>query len=191
MTIEKDWEVILIKNLIDTEQFYELPIFSNGQMNYDKQGRFTVKPEEGQVNNSFSRYNYPLYRELHYAVKNVVENIIGEKLYPTYYYDRFYKKGNELKKHTDREACEISVTLNLDHNLDHDWPLWFETQTGEYKESVTKPGDAIVYKGMTVPHWRYPMKGNSNSYYHQIFLHYVRRDGPYLHYAFDNGNNDK
>jgi len=187
MNIDKDWEVAFISNLIDAQQFYELPIFSSGQVNYDKYGRFSFLPEEKQVNNSFSRYNYPLYKELHYAVKNVIENLIGEKLYPTYYYDRFYKKGNILKRHTDREACEISLTLNLDHNLNYDWPLWFETKEGEQKEVITNPGDAILYKGMTVPHWREPMKGDSKSYYHQIFLHYVRRDGPYLHYAFDRG----
>jgi hypothetical protein len=52
------------------------------------------------------------------------------------------------------------------------------------------PGDGLLYKGCERPHWRDPLpsrhKGgilgrwkrrNDNTYYHQIFFHYVLADG--------------
>jgi hypothetical protein len=41
------------------------------------------------------------------------EKACGKRLYPTYSYARLYKPGEELKKHKDRPACEISATITL------------------------------------------------------------------------------
>ncbi len=54
-------------------------------------------------------------------------------------------------------------------------------------ECHTNPGDAVLYRGMEVPHWREKMGGNKDSYFHQIFLHYVRADGYFLEFAYDQG----
>ena len=54
-----------------------------------------------------------------------LEEAIGRKLYNTYYYDRFYYPGQELTRHADRDACEISVSVHVSTNLegkDADWP---------------------------------------------------------------------
>jgi hypothetical protein len=37
---------------------------------------------------------------------------------PTYSYARIYANGDELKKHRDRPACEVSVTLHLGSVMD-------------------------------------------------------------------------
>ena len=42
-----------------------------------------------------------------------VEAESGMRLLPTYSYLRVYKRGDVLRRHTDRPACEMSVTLNL------------------------------------------------------------------------------
>ena len=111
---------------------------------------------------------------------------MGERLYPTYYFDRFYFKGNELKKHRDRDACEISVSLNISSNLDYDWPIYFQAKMNEPAVSVVcNPGDGVLYRGIDVWHWREPMRGNHKSYFHQVFFHYVRADGNYCHAAYD------
>ena len=52
---------------------------------------------------------------------------IERKLYNTYYYDRFYFSGQQLTKHTDREACEISVSIHINTNLEENWPIYFKT----------------------------------------------------------------
>ena len=44
------------------------------------------------------------------------------------------------------------------------------------------PGDALVYQGTRVAHWREPWDGITQA---QVFLHYVRSDGPYSQQALD------
>jgi hypothetical protein len=179
-----------LPNLINPIPFQENPPLERGIISYDK-GRVFYTNEDDHVPGCLSRYNHPKYKDVHYEIKNIIENLIEEKLYPTYYFDRFYFVGQDLKKHRDRPSCEISVTLTLSHNADYDWPLWFELPDGTMHSSVTKPGDGILYLGVEIPHWREPLVGNSSTYWHQIFFHYVRSDGPYVHYAFDALNQRK
>ena len=184
MTDRISWEVILFKNLIDpTELIEEVPP-ERGSITYRSHG-IEWRPDEQQVSGSLARYNHPKFRKYHYQIKKRIEEIINDKLYPTYYYDRFYFKGQELVKHTDRAACEVSLSLHISNNLNYDWPIWFETADGEQHDLVCNPGDGVLYKGIDVPHWRSPMRGDHSSYFHQIFFHYVRRDGPFVHHAFD------
>ena len=144
-----------------------------------------------------------------------LEEIIGRKLYNTYYYDRYYYPGQELTKHADRDACEISVSVHVSTNLegkDADWPFWIKTPDtytdkkkttvlvpGENRSLVLKPGDGLLYKGCERPHWRDKMPGftgkkskklfgktpTQEQYYHQIFFHYVLADGQRAHCAWD------
>ena len=181
-----EWSLIQLKNLVQTQYMFEVPPLDRGKFGYDKKGKLTSWDDEAQVSGSVSRYNHPKFKQLHYAIKNIVEQVIHEKLYPTYYYDRFYFKGQELVKHKDRESCEISVSMHISSNANYDWPISFELENGEVHDLITKPGDAVLYKGMELTHWREPLEGDKNTYYHQIFFHYVRRDGYYVQHAFDN-----
>ena len=95
-----------------------------------------------------------------------LEKIIGRKLYNTYYYDRFYYPGQELTRHADRDACEISVSIHVSTNLegkDADWPFWIKTPDtytdkkkttvlvpGENRSLVLKPGDGFFIKDVNV-----------------------------------------
>ena len=156
-----------------------------------------VLDNDQQVEDSIERYWYPQYKDIHTTIKNIVETLIGRRLYETYYYDRFYFPGQELKKHIDRPACEISVTVHIDTNIKENWPIWVKNVNGENISVVLEPGDAMIYKGCERPHWRESMPGlletirdgiDKNSlYYHQIFFHYVLQDGVRAHYAWDRG----
>lgn len=173
--MNKNWLVLDIKNFIDVSGYLEEP------------PKYFEREQSNIINGrSFSRYNAPQFKPIHYECKNKLESILGEKLYPTYYYDRFYFSNTSMKRHIDRESCEISVSLNISSNLDQPWPIWFDIN-GKALNFSTNPGDAVLYKGMQVPHWRDTMKGNKKSYYHQLFLHYVRADGHFLEFAFDQG----
>jgi len=174
-----------------------------GQYNYfGSIDKFNHNPIEGQVDGSTSRYHYPLYKKTHSEIRIKIEDIIGRKLYNTYYYDRFYNPGQSLAVHTDRPACEISITVNVGSNIQEPWPIWIKTpdvyddpkkktkiiKKGKNKKVILKPGDGMIYKGCERPHWRDSMPGNiidRNLYYHQIFFHYVLQDGHRAHYAFD------
>ena len=127
-----------------------------------------------------------------------MEQETGKKLFPTYAYARHYKKGEVLKCHTDRPACEYSATITLGHDGEV-WPFWVadsgnETDQGivgekneiyrikNTKELKIQIGDAVIYKGMELPHWREELK---NEWQTQIFLHYVDQDGPHAEWKYD------
>jgi hypothetical protein len=59
--------------------------------------------------------------------------------------------------------------------------LYLETVDGVIQVEL-EPGDAAIYKGIEVPHWREPFEGDRQV---QVFLHYVRKDGPYQEFKFD------
>src|SRR5262245_17354360 len=50
-----------------------------------------------------------------------MEFFTGLALYPTYSFARIYKHGDVLSPHRDRDACEISISLNLGQQPDEPW----------------------------------------------------------------------
>jgi hypothetical protein len=101
-----------------------------------------------------------------------IESAAGMKLLPTYTYFRVYKPGDILPKHTDRPgACEFSISLCL-RKKGKIWPI-FITNTAVMLEE----GDAVLYKGCEVTHWREPYTEGMKQA--QVFLHYVDANGSY------------
>ena len=135
---------------------------------------------DSQSPNSYCEYNYIPFLELLCEKTPEVSAAIGETVLPTYTYARVYKNGSELTKHTDRDACEISLTVHLDG--DSKWPIWIETPSGEHRCVELNPGDAMLYLGRTAPHWRDSYDGEN---YVQAFLHYVRSRGDCAYTYFD------
>ena len=138
---------------------------------------------DAQAPDSFSSYNYIPFLELLCEKTPEISSAIGEVVLPTYTYARVYKNGSELLRHTDRDACEISLTLHL--HGDSTWPICIETPSGEQRSVDLNPGDAMVYLGRTAPHWREKYDGE---YYTQVFLHYVRSRGDCAYAYFDKLN---
>ena len=101
---------------------------------------------EEQVEGSLSVYSHPQYKEIHSLIRREIEDIIGSQLYDTYYYDRVYFVGQELERHLDRDACEISVTVHIGSNLDECWPIALKTVDQDNVSVCLEPGDAMVYK---------------------------------------------
>ena len=213
---EKDGYLI-VKDLWDAEELYHPVPELRGQINYwdNDTSHFNHIPIESQVEGSVARYWHPQYRKIHSGVRKKIEKVIGRKLYNTYYYDRYYFPGQELTKHADRDACEISVSIHISTNLPDDlkdWPFKIKTPDtytdkkktailvpGEERTGILNPGDGLLYKGCERPHWRDPMpsprirkrdkllrkKISKEYYYHQIFFHYVLQDGRRAHCAWD------
>ena len=103
------------------------------------------------------------------------------ELYPTYSYLRIYVKGAALVKHTDRYSCEVSATLPIEYESQSIWPLCLEVG-GNVKKIELEPGDALIYKGIQIPHWRDAFEGERQV---QVFLHYVKKHGEYSEFKFD------
>ena len=110
-----------------------------------------------------------------------VEQATGIGVWPTYSFFRVYRCGDVLKKHTDRPACEISLTLCLGFVADAPWPICIEGPLGVSRVELY-PGDALLYRGIECPHWRDRFDGETAA---QVFLHYVDRTGPYAEWKFD------
>lgn len=139
-----------------------------------------------QVPDSSSVYNYLPSLELLCEKTKEISDYIEETVLPTYTYARIYKKGSKLKRHSDRHACEISVTLHL--HGDKDWPIWICTPENNVRCVTLKPGDAMIYLGCVAEHWRNEYNGQE---YGQFFLHYVRSRGPCSYTHFDSEKNNE
>ena len=109
------------------------------------------------------------------------EDITQLKLFPTYSYFRVYHRGDVLAKHTDRQSCEISLSLCLGFEGERPWPLMVEGPQGITSADLA-PGDALLYRGIDCPHWRDTLEGERNA---QVFLHYVDQNGPYAEFKYD------
>ena len=93
----------------------------------------------------------------------------------------------ELHRHRDRPSCEISTTVCFGFNYkstpaDYRWGMYVEPDMLINQD----PGDAIIYRGCDVEHWRDPFVASNTSYQVQAFFHYIDVNGPfYPEYAFD------
>ena len=114
-------------------------------------------------------------------IKPLIEAHSGLKLHPTYSYARIYKKGDALAPHRDRDACEISISLNLGQEPDAPWTLYIGSENAAFA-AILGAGDALLYRGTELTHWRAPYEGER---LFQVFLHYVDADGPYAEEKFD------
>lgn len=138
--------------------------------------------EEDEAIKSYARYADPLTETILYSSLEHMEEITGKKLHPTYSYSRVYVKGDVLKPHVDRPSCEVSVTVHVATNGEP-WPIWMKVRGKEPMSFTLEPGDAVVYKGCEVTHWR--GVADKTEVNVQFMLHYVDQNGPNANYKFD------
>lgn len=121
-----------------------------------------------------------MFETLHERIWPAVEAIVGEELIPTYSYARVYANGNVLEKHTDRPACEVSMTVQLGRSHHYAWPIHMGGMRFDLAE-----GDGVIYRGCDVEHWRDRCDGPDGYISGQAFFHFVRRNGPHADWAGD------
>ena len=118
-----------------------------------------------------------IYSHIIHHLHAIMESETRLKLKPIYSYNRIYYGGSELQKHIDRDSCEISASIGLNfsyENPNYKWPLCMGDMP-----IIIKPGDGVIYKGAKIEHWRPVFTQPSNSWHHQLFVHYVDLNGPY------------
>ena len=145
--------------------------------------------EDEQVPNTYSIYSDMFMETLMMKVLPIMQQRTDMNLIPCDTYTRIYKKGDILKRHSDRPSCEISTTLHLGGDP---WTIFLDptgqkTVVDEEKQ-IHKPnapkgisidleiGDMLVYSGCELEHWREPFEGDNCA---QVFLHYNNIDGPF------------
>jgi hypothetical protein len=131
---------------------------------------------DGQIPGSYNHYADIAMEILLKNLKQKIEKTTKVKLIETYSYMRIYRKGDELKRHKDRESCEISTTLNLGGDS---WPIFIDG-SGKKNNKGTKvnllPGDMLIYRGCELEHWREVFEGDECV---QVFLHYNEKNGKF------------
>ena len=138
----------------------------------------------GEHSRSWNTYAHETWEAALEMVCPSVQQIIGAPVIPTYSYQRMYMNGSAMAHHSDRPACQISLTINLGQS--HSWPIYCTSlKTKKYVEVIQEPGAALLYLGCNIGHYRPEYKGD---WYNQLFLHYVVQDEINSPYYWDNGN---
>jgi len=159
---------LVLKDFLDPEKAKEL-----GQEFQDWCIERSV-PGDSQVSKSSAFYRWGKFSELQYDRIGYLNEKLGIWLLPTYNYARSYHNGAVMERHSDRPGCEVSVTCHL--GGDEEWPIYFASSEGEDVAVTLSPGEAILYLGCEIDHWRNEFTG---SHYNQVFLHYVNSRGPW------------
>jgi alkylated DNA repair dioxygenase AlkB len=155
----------IVRNLISEEDAYKLRIHLNKREDSDMQDQQAIDTP------SFYGDNY--MKKIQLELLPNIEEYTGLELFKTYTYARIYKRGDILRIHKDRAACEISITLDLGGDK---WGIWVLDRDENPVEVELNPGDALIYRGCETYHWRGKFEGGSHT---QVFMHYVNKSGPY------------
>lgn len=122
---------------------------------------------------------------------------VRRELLPTYAYFRAYRKGDVCRVHSDRPACEHSLSLTVAYGDGVPWALSVSTERTEmprpevaedfggqpFGSVAMRPGDGVLYQGVHHRHGR--IDPNPNGWSAHLFLHWVDKHGPYADQAFD------
>jgi hypothetical protein len=144
-------------------------------------------------------HGLPQFDELLEGLTDAVSEAAGKRLIPTYSYARMYVTGETLPKHRDRPSCQYSVTLCLGMDS-KPWPIFMAPQSdissgapwvtengrteymGEPSSVSLGVGDAVLYLGMDMVHYREAFDGQWQA---QVFLHWVDADGDHSDQKYD------
>lgn len=122
-------------------------------------------------------HNEPICRSLHDPLAQILNRFAPEPLKASYTYLASYHEGAELPRHTDREQCAWNMSLALDSapgiERDTAWPIYLEID-GSPRAVRLAAGEAVVYRGTTIPHWREPLPAGHKATV--CFYHFVPRD---------------
>ena len=128
--------------------------------------------------------------------------VAGRELIPSYAYFRIYQKDDLCRVHSDRQACEHSLSLTVELGDNIPWALSLEKRHLDqplpaidedfgdepYSAIAMSAGDAVMYRGVNHRHGR--LDPNPNSWSAHMFLHWVDANGPYADHAFDRAKID-
>lgn len=165
---------LLVKDLIDQELVKFLTHTLLRQHSLARRG-------DSQIPNCLAIMDHEvMFETLQEKLWPLIEEVTGLDLLPTYSYARLYSNGDILESHSDREECEISVTLQLGRSHHYSWPIYMAGSRYDLAE-----GQAVIYRGCDLEHWRHRCDGPPDYYSGQVFMHYVDANGLYASRACD------
>ena len=119
-------------------------------------------------------------------LRGTVEKYTGMNLWPTLSFYYTYRKGNLLKKHKDRDSCEVVACLCLGmdekYSKEHkSWSIYLEKDAIE-TAVLLEPGDIVIFKGNKMNHWRQKFQGE---WFVSAIFAYVAKDGDHTYLKYD------
>jgi len=140
--------------------------------------------------------DYPPMDLFLWALTPIVAELTGKAVLPTYAFFRIYREGDICRVHSDRPACEHSISLTLDYRDGAPWDLEVARERTPRGQAVTEDfgidgfssiyprvGDGVLYRGVDHRHGR--TKPNPNAWSAHLFLHFVEREGRFAEHQFD------
>jgi hypothetical protein len=121
-------------------------------------------------------YRPPFLEDIYKSIGDYIRPFLDYDIEETYYYARLYGTGDELKIHTDRACCFVSVSLCFGYDYSPmfpkgaAWSLGALDPAGQAIEFKLHPGEGMLYPGCSAPHWREMFLG---SHCGQAFFHWV------------------
>jgi hypothetical protein len=168
----KDFKYKLVKNFLTKEEIKLLTDYCRIKHRIND---YSFDFEQNDNGDTFF-YGDPLMESLMINKLDIMQKETGLELLCTYAFWRMYTVNADLKKHKDRESCEISVSVMIGSD-GTSWPIYMDGT-----EINMEPGDAVIYLGCEVEHWREESKGDWHA---QVFLHYVDKNGLNKEWARD------
>lgn len=169
----------IFKTTLKTELFEKVTRFYHENRDLIEtehvEGDFIVGAESAHKKRTMSsvvNLTPQLRKEIHDSLKPDMENWSGVELEPTFVYGiREYHRGAILKMHRDRiDTHIISAIINVDQDVDSDWPLIIEDNGYRMHKVFLKPGEIVFYEGGRLLHGR-PIAFEGNSFAN-LFCHF-------------------
>jgi len=137
----------------------------NTYVNHWSSPTYMVNVEEQSLRGG----GYSLKQKIWQGVKPILEEWTGMELEESSMYGiRQYTDGAILSPHADRNPLISSCIINVDQDVDEDWPLEVYGRDGLAVNVTMKPGDMVLYESHSLIHGRpFPLKGR---YFANIFI---------------------
>ncbi len=178
-----------------------LGLITNAIKNPDAAKRMMSAPSvNAKPSYEFHASQFPTVFGFHWGLTSRLQDVTGKRLAPSYCFFRAYQSGDICTVHSDRPACDHSMSLSLGYSEGILWSIEVGNRFyapeeankltiardfgGEGHSSIMlSPGDALIYKGVNHRHGR--ITPNPNRWSAHLFLHWVDLDGPFAEWAFD------
>jgi hypothetical protein len=189
---------VICKKYLNKASCEELFTYTLEQINNNSMPNFELHQNPSRIGTAYDSYGDDVYQDILYDKIPFIEHLADNVVYPTYQVCRAYKKGGGCLPHVDRGPCEISVSLFVGVTSDvYKSHLCIKNYAGETHKVELQEGDAVVYMGCDLEHWRSHIGQQSQERPSegvdwkmiQSFFHYVRRGGPHEKYAYDSPGN--
>ncbi|CAB1116535.1 unnamed protein product [Ectocarpus sp. CCAP 1310/34] len=155
---------------------------------YYEENKESPKKEKWSKNNVFTNnveapsymVNLPengkLKEQIFGGLRPILEEWSGVELVQTACYGvRVYTNTSWLANHVDTKATHaVSVIMQVDQDVEEDWPLMIYDHAGNDYNITMKPRDLVLYESATCVHGR-PSTFHGN-YYANAFVHYKPKD---------------